>query len=217
MVYLSELNEQYPWSPHAETHYSDKEIYTHVFGEPSLNWEISVSPPMPGYAYVGIRVAVAGKPVGHTYFPKVIRESTKESVFAHPWDVMITPNTKWYPLAYPMPHRLFKQLNDIHIRMQHNDPAVGHIELIAQKFDDLLEDDKEISYVFRSGESYDTNWIQTPEDFYCAKRLETQEPSSWPKKYKILYPVQYYQYKNEWVRRPENNQSWETDVQFKSI
>ena len=214
MVYLSDLNQQWPWNPTAEKDYTDKEIYTQIISQPLGTWEIPVSPPMPGYAYVGLRVAVSGKPEGHSYFPKFVRGSERFPVFEDPWELIISGNTKWTPIPYPMPHRLFKQLNEsITLLIQQDGDSIGRVELLAQKFDDLLEDDHHISYVYTYGKTFRTTWIQTPEDFYPATLLETFVAPSYPKHTKMLFPIMYYHRRNEFVG---DNSPWQLGLKLKS-
>lgn len=160
MVFLSEIREQWPWSPNAVKDYSDKEIYTHIVTPSITNqeWVIPVTAPMPGYAYVGIRLSVAGKHDTYSTSPRFVREN-HSPVFGHPWDIYTCTNTSWTRLSFPILHRMFDQT--IQILIAHDTPCFGKVELLAQKFDDLLEDDSHITYVYYDDTSRETPMIDT--------------------------------------------------------
>ena len=135
MVFLSELDTQWPWSPTAPKDYSDKEIYTQIV-TPSLTnqeWVIPVSAPMPGYAYVGIRIAVAGKSDSYAAYTRFVGEN-HSPIFGHPYDIHHCVNTKWTRLSSPLVHKLFQQ--PIDILLAHDTPCFGKVELLAQKLED---------------------------------------------------------------------------------
>lgn len=185
MVFLSQLSTQWPWNPSASKDYSEKEIYTHIV-TPTLTadeWTIPVNPPMPGYAYIGIRIAVAGKPDSYTIYPRFVVGKQRFPIFGHPSDIQQCTNTTWSPLSFPMPRRLLEK-GPVEILLAHDTPCFGKVELLAQKFDDLLEDDSQITYGYYDILSAKLGWIHTPDEFY------TPTQTNISKRCKILAPVQ---------------------------
>jgi hypothetical protein len=189
MVFLSELSSQWPWNQNAPKDYTDKEIYTQVVSPAFTNeeWVIPVHPPMPGYAYIGLRIAVAGKPESYCVSPRFVIGNQRFPIFGHPYDIQHCTNTKWSLLSFPMVPRLFQQSEKgtVNILVAHDTPCFGKVELLAQKFEDLLEDDSQITYGYYDILSDNISWIHTPDEFYTPNNMVVV-----PKRCKILAPLQ---------------------------
>ena len=189
MVFLSNLSTQWPWNPNVSKDYTDKEIYTHII-TPSLTndeWVIPIHPPMPGYAYIGMRFAIAGKSDSYVMYPRFVVGKQRFPLFGHPYDIQQCINTTWSPLSFPMPQRLFQQPNKgtVEVLVSHDTPCFGKLELLAQRFDDILEDDSQITYAYYDVLLEKIGWIHTPSEFETAP-----SHSVISKRCKVLAPLQ---------------------------
>jgi hypothetical protein len=195
MVYLSNLSTQWPWNGSDAKELEDKEIYSQMISpsETSDEWEIPIQPCMPGMAYVGIRVTVFGKHTNYSTYPRFVIGKNNFPLLGHPWDIQHCQNGEWTHLSYPMVPRLVKQPNkgSTTLLIAHSTPCFGKVELLAQKFDDLLEDDTEISYAYYDPILDEITIIHTDHHIYPANLLETGSVASYPRRVKILAPLRY--------------------------
>ena len=194
MVFLSEVYDQWPWNTVKPKDLTDKEIYTHIVkpAEASHEWSIPVQPCLPGYAYVGIKVHIVGKHDDYSIYPRMVIGKKRFPILGHPWDIYHCYNGKWSTLAYPLVGRTFKRhdTGTVSLLIAHDTACFGKIELLAEKFDDLLEKDDQISYAYFDPLADSVSWIHTPEHFYSAGHLQYNTAPSWPIRTKILYPLQ---------------------------
>ncbi len=195
MVYLSTLANEWPWNASSMKELGDKEIYSQMItpSESSDEWEIPIHPCMPGMAYVGIRVTVYGKHKNYSMYPRFVLGKSHFPLLGHPWDIQHCKNGEWAHLSYPMVPRLLKQPDkgSLTLLIAHNTPCFGKVELLAQKFDDLLEDDSEISYAYYDPMLDEIGIIHTGQHIYPASLLETESVPSYPRRVKILAPLRY--------------------------
>lgn len=162
MVYLKDLKQQFPWNPQASEDYSDKEVYTfRVSVEDASNqWRVPLLPPMNGFAYVGLRLSFYGKTMDYTTTPRLVIGCTDKPMFGMPWDNTIASNGTWCPLGFPITHKIIAIGEDgLDILIDHAEPCWGKVDFIAQRFDDLLEDESDISYVFLNHRTDKVEWI----------------------------------------------------------
>lgn len=172
MVYLKDLKTQWPWSssqtPKQED-LADKEIYTHRIamadGENSNVWRVPILPPMGGFAFTGFRVSVYGKDSNYTMTPHVVLGETEKSMFGLPWDQTIASNGSWTPLGFPLTNKIIAITEDgLDLLIHHKEPCWGQVEFVAQRFEDLMEDEKEIAYIFLNHRTDKAEWILNPEN-----------------------------------------------------
>ena len=162
MVFLHDLKHQYPWNPNAAEEYSDKEIYTHRVSveDASSEWRVPVLPPLNGFAFTGLRLTVFGKTMDYTAVPRLVIGATEKPMFGMPWDTTIASNGTWTPLGFPLTHKMIAIGEDgLDLLIQHSEPCWGKVDFIAQRFDDLLEDESDISYVFLNHRTDKVEWI----------------------------------------------------------
>jgi hypothetical protein len=194
MVYLSSLLQQWPWNGSQDKHLEDKEIYSHIVpsSETSNEWEIPLHPCLPGFAYVGIRMTVLEKDKNYSMYPRFVLGKNHFPLLGHPWDIVQCTNGHWTPLSYPMVPRLLKQpgKGSPTLLIAHNSPCFGKVELLAQKFDDLLEDDSKISYAYYDPLCQEIGYIHTPDTLYSGVDLHTKMVPSALRRVKILPPIQ---------------------------
>lgn len=184
MVFLKDLSTQWPWRNEDPPNLNDKEIYTQrVYDEDaSKQWKIQICPPLPGFAYVGYRVI----PYGYHSTPvtcSLVRGYSDKPLFKD--TLTTTQYHKWTPLPYPLVKRACSIYEDEHeLLIKHNVACSGKVELVAQRFDDLLEDDSGLSYAFVTNK---VEYILTPNtQFY----KPIPEALTYDKPTKILPPVQ---------------------------
>lgn len=161
MVYLCELKNQWPWNDEKED-FSDKEIYTHRISveDASSEWRVPILPPMDGYAYTGIRVSVYGKDTHYTFLSQLVFGETEKPVFGMPWDNVLTSNGSWSPLGFPLTHKMIALTEDgLDLLMEHQEEVWGQVSLVAQRFEDLLEDESDIAYAFLNHRTDKVEWI----------------------------------------------------------
>lgn len=167
MVYLKDLKFQYPWNPQAAEDYSDKEIYTHrVDVEDASNvWRVPLLPPMDGFAYVGMRISVYGKDTNYTVTPRLVIGETNRGMFGLPWDHTLLSNGSWAPLGFPITHKMIAIGEDgLDYMIQHPETCWGKIDFIAQRFDDIQEDESNVSYIFLNHRTDKVEWILNKEN-----------------------------------------------------
>ena len=162
MVFLKDISFQWPWHPNAPEVLSDKEIYTHRISlEDATNrWRVPLLPPMNGYAYTGFRMVVFGRDEPYTSQARLVMGETDRDMFGVPWDQTVATSAKWTPLGFPLTHKMIAIGEDgLDLLLTHSEECSGHVEFIAQRFDDLLEDEREISYVFLNHRTDKVEWI----------------------------------------------------------
>lgn len=162
MVYLKDLKYQFPWNSNAPEDLSDKEIYTHrvAVEDASTEWRVPLLPPMNGFAFVGMKVNVYGKETTYTMTPQLVIGATKKRMFGLPWDSTSLNNKSWTPLGFPITHKMIAIDEDgLDYLIQHEEPCWGVVEFIAQRFEDILEDESNISYIFLNERTDKVEWI----------------------------------------------------------
>ena len=162
MVFLNELKHQHPWNPNAPEDLSDKEIYTHrvAVEDASSEWRVPLLPPLNGFAFTGLRISVYGKTMDYTTVPRLVIGATEKPMFGMPWDNAIASNGAWTPLGFPLTHKIIAIGEDgLDVLFQHSEPCWGKVDFIAQRFDDLLEDESDLSYVFLNHRTDKVEWI----------------------------------------------------------
>ncbi len=194
MVYLSSLLQQWPWNGSQDKQLVDKEIYSQMIppSETSDEWEVPLHPCLPGFAYVGIRMTVLEKDKNYSMYPRFVLGKNHFPLLGHPWDIVYCTNGEWTSLSYPMVPRLLKQpgKGSPTLLIAHNSPCFGKVELLAQKFDDLLEDDSNISYAYYDPILDEISNIQSPDTLYSGVDLHTKMVPSASRRVKILPPIQ---------------------------
>jgi len=154
MVRLSDIKTQYPWSfvPNVTNALSDKEILTQNVDEESTMWRIPLLPCLPGFAYVGFKVNTYSddadvKPIS----AKTLQGANDKALFGMPDDVISIKEyrTGYIPFNFPIVSRLCHLNEDeIHLVLTFDQAISGRVEIIAQKFDDLPEDDFRTKYYY---------------------------------------------------------------------
>lgn len=187
MVYLKDLKYQYPWNPNAPEDYSDKEIYTHrvAIEDASSVWRVPILPPLNGFAFVGMRVSVFGKEMNYTMTPRLVIGQTERGMFGLPWDHTLLLNGTWGPLGFPITHKMIAISEDgLDSLIQHPGPCWGKVDFIAQRFDDLLEDESDISYIFLNHRTDKVEWILNEENLMF--KINPMDGPVYRRKSKIL-------------------------------
>lgn len=157
MVLLSEVKTQYPWCfvPNVRNALLDKEIFTHVEEDESTLWRVPILPCLPGFAYIGFKVNTYSDnhhdnvQIVHA---KTAQGATDKPLFGGGGDrIVICKYPSGYsPFNYPIVSRLCHLNEDeIHLVLTFNTPVCGRVELIAQKFDELPEDDFKAKYYYK--------------------------------------------------------------------
>ena len=151
MVRLSDIKRQYPWSfvPNVTNALSDKEILTQNIDEESTKWRIPLLPCLPGFAYVGFKVNTYSgvKPIS----AKTVQGDRDKALFGMPDDVISIKEypTGYIPFNFPIVSRLCHLNEDeIHLILTFGEAISGRVEIIAQKFDELPEDDFRTKYYY---------------------------------------------------------------------
>ena len=148
MVRLSDIKRQYPWCD-VITALQDKEILTQSVDEESTTWRIPLLPCLPGFAYVGFKVNTYSgvKPIS----AKTVQGDRDKALFGMPDDVISIKEypTGYIPFNYPIVSRLCHLNEDeIHLILTFGEAISGRVEIIAQKFDELPEDDFRTKYYY---------------------------------------------------------------------
>ncbi len=148
MVRLSDIKRQYPWCD-VITALQDKEILTQSVDEESTTWRIPLLPCLPGFAYVGFKVNTYSgvKPIS----AKTVQGDRDKALFGMPDDVISVKEypTGYIPFNFPIVSRLCHLNEDeIHLILTFDEAISGRVEIIAQKFDELPEDDFRTKYYY---------------------------------------------------------------------
>jgi hypothetical protein len=155
MVRLSDIKTQYPWLDTVSA-LSDKEILTQSVEDKSKTWRISLLPCLPGFAYVGFKVNTYSdyadvKPIS----AKTVQGADDKALFGFPNDVISIKEypTGYIPFNFPIVSRLCHLNEDeIHLVLTFDTAVQGKVDIIAQKFDDLPEDDFKVKYYYTLNE-----------------------------------------------------------------
>ena len=151
MVLLSDIKTQYPWCNVTNALF-DKEILTQNIDEESTTWRITLLPCLPGFAYVGFKVNTYSddadvKPIS----AKTVQGDRDKALFGMPDDVISIKEypSRYIPFNFPIVSRLCHLNEDeIHLVLTFDQAISGRVEIIAQKFDDLPEDDFRTKYYY---------------------------------------------------------------------
>jgi len=148
MVRLSDIKRQYPWCD-VITALQDKEILTQSIDEESTTWRIPLLPCLPGFAYVGFKVNTYSgvKPIS----AKTVQGDRDKALFGMPDDVISIKEfpSRYIPFNFPIISRLCHLNEDeIHLILTFGEAISGRVEIIAQKFDELPEDDFRTKYYY---------------------------------------------------------------------
>ena len=155
MVLLSDIKVQYPWCACSASKawgdaLQDKEILTQNIDEESTTWRIPLLPCLPGFAYVGFKVntyLMDVKPIS----AKTVQGARDKALFGMPDDVISIKEypSRYIPFNFPIVSRLCHLNEDeIHLVLTFDQAISGRVEIIAQKFDDLPEDDFRTKYYY---------------------------------------------------------------------
>jgi hypothetical protein len=170
MVFLKDLKTQWPWSstqPPSKEELADKEIYTHriAMEDACEVWRVPILDPLGGFAFTGFRVSVFGKESTYTVTPRLVLGQTEKTMFGLPWDKCIATNGSWTALGFPLTNKIIAITEDgLDLLIYHEDPCWGQVEFVAQRFDDLLEDEKDIAYIFLNHRTDKAEWILNAEN-----------------------------------------------------
>ena len=151
MVLLSDIKTQYPWCNVTNALF-DKEILTQNIDEESTTWRIPLLPCLSGFAYVGFKVNtysddVDVKPIS----AKTVQGARDKALFGMPDDVISIKEypSRYIPFNFPIVSRLCHLNEDeIHLVLAFDQAISGCVEIIAQKFDELPEDDFRTKYYY---------------------------------------------------------------------
>ena len=151
MVLLSDIKTQYPWCNVTNALF-DKEILTQNIDEESTTWRIPLLPCLSGFAYVGFKVNtysddVDVKPIS----AKTVQGARDKALFGLPDDMISIKEypSRYIPFNFPIVSRLCHLNEDeIHLVLAFDQAISGCVEIIAQKFDELPEDDFRTKYYY---------------------------------------------------------------------
>lgn len=172
MVFLKDLQQQWPWNPNNED-FSDKEIYTFRVSveDASDTWRVKVLDPMNGFAFTGMRVCVYGQDNNYTMVPRLVLGETNKSMFGLPWDQTVANNGSWVPLGFPITNKITAITEDhLDYIIKHPTPCWGKVEFVAQRFEDLLENEENITYAFLNHRTDKVEWILNPDNLMYKPR-----------------------------------------------
>jgi hypothetical protein len=207
MVFLKDLSTQWPWNP-SNQDLSDKEIYTHTvsFEDASDVWRVPVFEPMNGFAYTGMRVSVLGKSADYTMVPTLVLGATNKAMFGLPWDNTLANNGSWAPLGFPLTHKMIAITEDgLDYKIKHTGPCWGKVEFVAQRFDDLLENEEGISYAFLNHRTDKVEWILNAQNRMYKPRVNEEPVYRAPTK---LIPSVLRLLNKDRADWPDPQQSW---------
>lgn len=162
MVFLKDIPSQWPWHVNAPQNLEDKEIYTHRISleDASKIWRVPILPPINGFAYTGYRMIVFGRDESYTTVSRIVIGATLHDMFGVPWDHSAATHKKWTPLGFPLTHKMIAIGEDgLDLLISHPEKCCGHVEFVAQRFEDILEDETEMSYVFLNHRTDKVEWI----------------------------------------------------------
>ena len=124
MVYLNNVQDQWPWNPN-DTDMSNKEIYTHRVSIKDATdiWKVPVLPPMNGFVYNGMRVLVFGKDAEYTMSIGGIDVKSGERIMSGER----IKSGEWVPLPF------LGRENSVEILMKQNESCWGKVEFVAHE------------------------------------------------------------------------------------
>jgi hypothetical protein len=180
MVFLSEIAKGFPFNPNAEPDLSDKEIYTrHIAYDDMPNeWVITIPEPMEGYVYIAMRMTVYGNALPIYTADSTLKAPGYRRVFGPAWNNVPLVNGQWHPFGFPLTRRIISVDEDgFDLIIKHNQPVMGKIELLAQRFDDFLEDERGITYAFVDDVMNIVEWVLKPNGLFFKpdERLDERE------------------------------------------
>ena len=157
MVRLSQVKTQYPWCfvPNVKNALSDKEILTQDVEDESAVWRVPLLPCLPGFAYVGFKIYTLDHDNVQIVSAKTSQGAEDKPLFGLVEDkIHIKKYPSGYiPLNFPIVSRLCHLNEDeIHLVIAFSSTVAGRVEMIAQKFDDLPEDDFKAKYYYTLNE-----------------------------------------------------------------
>lgn len=188
MVFLKDLKTQWPWNADAEVG-DDKIIYVEEVAkeDASIKWRIPIEPPKHGYAYVGFRVVVDDAPVNYAMRANLVYGHTVKPLFEEPFEGMTCKNSAWTAFVFPLTHRMIAIDDEgLDIRLNHMTQRSGYIEMLAQRFDDLLEDESSMNYAFINETSRPVR-LMTPKGQFYSPAFE--QLGLWEQPVKIVPPM----------------------------
>lgn len=188
MVYLKDLKTQWPWNPSA-TVGDDKIIYREEVAKEDANvkWSIHIEPPKHGYAYVGFRIVVDDMPDEYAMRSPLVYGYTVKPLFEEPFEGMTSKNGKWTPFVFPLTHRMIAiDESGLDIRVNHMTRRSGYVEMLAQRFDDLLEDESSMNYAFIDETNTPVRLMTPKGQFY---RPAFEQLATWESPVKIIPPT----------------------------
>jgi hypothetical protein len=168
----------------------DKEILTiHIspneYDSPQKNWRIPLYAPMPGYAFVGVRMVLESEQPYEVSGKLVVGEREK-SFFGSSWDRVVVKNRKWVPFPFPLTNHMIAIDEDgIYLILQHEKPVWGKVECVAQRFEDIYED--ETNYAFWDDQKNSVLNILTKSGYFYKPMKEAE--SVFPQMIKLIPPV----------------------------
>ena len=189
MVFLKDLPQQWPWA-NTDMNLQDKEILTiridpDEYEKHQKTWKIPLYAPMPGYAFVGVRMVIESKEEYIVSGQLSVGEREK-SFFGSPWDKIVLSNRQWTPLPFPLTNRMIAMDEDgISITIYHDSPKIGKVECIAQRFDDILEN--ETNYAFWDNQKNSVLRILTKSGYFYRPLREAED--TFPQAIKLIPPI----------------------------
>lgn len=213
MVFLNELANQWPWNPQAKEDLSDKEIYTHDISmeDASKLWRVPILAPMDGFVYVGVRIHVYGNDETSFVEPRLVLGETVKKVFGTPWDSFCAKQNTWTPLSFPLTNKIIACSEDgLDLLIQHEKPSWGCVEFVAQRFDDFLEDESGLTYMFLNHLTGKVEWIVNEKNMWF--KPDPMDGCLYPYKTKLI-PSLLRLLDKDAAPWPDRNIVWE-DVQI---
>jgi hypothetical protein len=191
MIFLKDLPQQWPWSGEdLPSSWEDKELLSiHIGPEEDEAerriWRIPLYAPMPGYAFVGVRLVLESEQPYETSSRITVGERDK-SFLGSPWDRMVLRNREWIPLPFPLTNRMIAVDEDgLFLLIQHKEPLHGKVEVLAQRFHDILE--QETNYAFWDDQKNSVLSIMTKSGYFYKPRKE--EEAAFPQMIKLIPPI----------------------------
>lgn len=165
MVTFSTITNNWPWNPQAPKDLTDKEILTHMIHleDAKKTWLLPLYQCLPGFAYVGFRV-VPFHPLTPSRVSLQAGLGQQNALFGALVDVQVEekPCIDWTLLKLPIPHQLCGLDEDeLHLRVEFSEAAWGKVELLAQRIDELPEDDTLLDYWYPSANNVNGCWVHT--------------------------------------------------------
>lgn len=178
MVYLRDLKYQWPFDLQAPQNLSDKEIYTHrvALEDASKEWRCPIFPPMNGFAFVAVRLVIFDKKAPATPLGSLVFGETNKPVFGMPWDNVLLDD-KWCPLGFPLTHKMIAMTEDgLDLIIRHSEVCAGKVEFLAQRFEDLLEEEGDMAYAFLNHRTDKVEWCLTGKENILYKPNANVDP-----------------------------------------